>query len=306
MRILITGGAGFIGSHSVDRCVARGDTVLVVDELSTGREDNVVANAELVKLDVGSAQFIEVAKRFRPEAIVHFAAQTSVTASMANPVHDATANILAGINVCKAATAAGCGQLVYINTGGALYSHPSTQPYKEDDPVYPISCYGLSKWTLECYLRILLPPSMRLKVLRLANVYGPRQDPHGEAGVIAIFSERMSRGEPCNIYGDGGQTRDFVYVGDVAEAVEATLGADKPVTVNIATARGISVNDLFAKMAPIFGYQRPPVHSPERPGEMKHSVLANARALNEIGWSPRTLIDDGLRATAEWIFNRVK
>ena len=218
MRVLVTGGAGFIGSHIVDRLVEEGHEVVVVDDLSSGRRANVNPDARLVDLDINSPEFLEAAASFRPDVISHWAAQASVPVSVSDPQHDAIVNVVGGINVCKAAVTAGCSQLVYVNTGGALYGEPEYLPCDEDHPIRPISPYGLSKWTLEQYLPILLPDSMGVKVLRPANVYGPRQDPHGESGVVAIFASKMVRGEPVVIFGDGEHTRDYVYVGDVVDA----------------------------------------------------------------------------------------
>ncbi len=301
MRILITGGAGFIGSHVVDRLLAAGHTVLVVDDLSTGKKENLPRGAELAELDIASPKLFDVAKRFRPEAISHCAAQPSVVVSMAEPERDAQTNILGGLNVFKAAIETRCPQLVYITTGGALYGHPEYSPSDENHPIRPISPYGLSKWTLECYARIVLPAAAVLKVLRLANIYGPRQDPNGEAGVVAIFGSKMLRGDPVTIYGDGEQTRDFVYVGDVARAHELALAARKPLTVNVSAQKATSVNQLFAAMAAESGYGSKPVYAAERPGEIKHVVLANGRALETLGWAPKIGLGEGLKATLDWL-----
>ncbi|MGH2588128.1 MAG: NAD-dependent epimerase/dehydratase family protein, partial [Dehalococcoidia bacterium] len=204
----MTGGAGFIGSHIVAALAARGDEVLVVDDLSTGRESNLPADVELVRMDIAHAGLSDVAVRFRAGAIVHAAAQSSVAVSMTRPAEDAATNILGGINVIDAAVAAACRRLVYITTGGALYGVPEYLPMDEAHPVRPISAYGLSKWTLERYLHLLLPASVPLAVLRLANIYGPRQDPYGEAGVVAVFAARMLDRAPVTIQDDGEQTRD--------------------------------------------------------------------------------------------------
>jgi UDP-glucose 4-epimerase len=216
---------------------------------------------------------------------------------MARPADDARTNILGGLNVARAAIQCGGRDFIYITTGGALYGQPVYTPSDESHPIRPLSPYGLSKWTLECYLKIVLPASIRLKVLRLANIYGPRQDPFGEAGVIAIFGARMLRGEPVMIYGDGEQTRDFVYVGDVARAHQLALGAAEPFTVNVSSEQPLSVNALFRHMAAETGYGKPPVYEPERPGEIKHVLLAREEARRILGWSPAMAIEAGLRAT---------
>ena len=299
MRVLVTGGAGFIGSHIVDLLLADGHTVLVADDLSTGKAENLPAAAELVQVDIGSPEFLEVAQSFNPQLITHAAAQPSVVVSMARPVDDARTNILGGLNVARAAIQCGARDFIYITTGGALYGQPVYTPSDEEHPIRPLSPYGLSKWTLECYLKIVLPASIRLKVLRLANIYGPRQDPFGEAGVIAIFAARMLRNESVLIYGDGEQTRDFVYVGDVARAHQLALAATEPLTVNVSTEHPLSVNELFRLMAAATGYAKPAVHEPERPGEIKHVVLANGQARAVLGWSPAMPMADGLGATID-------
>jgi len=300
MRVLVTGGAGFIGSHIVDTLLTSGHEVLVVDDLSTGRRDNVSGAAELVDLDVADPAISKLMMDFRPEVVSHCAAQVSVTASMDDPVHDARINILGGTNVALATIAAGCSELLYINTGGALYGTPDYSPCDEDHPIRPISGYGLSKWVSELYLRLLIPDSMRLKVLRLANVYGPRQIASGEAGVVAVFAERLSRGQEATIFGDGEQTRDFVFVSDVARAHQLALEANESLTVNIGTGEAISVNTLFSVMAAHTGYTLRPVYEAERPGEIKHMVLDAKRANRLLGWTPHTSLQDGLRETLAW------
>ncbi|MCC6780255.1 MAG: NAD-dependent epimerase/dehydratase family protein [Hyphomicrobiales bacterium] len=300
MRVLVTGGAGFIGSHIVDLLLAQGHTPLVVDDLSSGKRSNLPDDVELVVMDIRDPQLIEVAASFRPDAISHCAAQASVAVSMKEPVRDADINILGGLNVVRAAQESGCSQFVYITTGGALYGIPEYLPCDEDHPIRPLSAYGLSKWTLEQYLGILLAGSMPVKVLRLANIYGPRQDPHGEAGVVSIFASRMLAGEPVTIFGDGEQTRDFVYVGDVARAHDLALGSGEPLAVNISTETPLTVNELFRIMAEQTGYGREPIHAGERAGDLKHSVLSNARARRLLGWEPRMPIEEGLRETLAW------
>jgi len=301
MRVLITGGAGFIGSHIVDLLLAGGHEVLVVDDLSTGNVTNLDPRAQLVELDMGDPAFIDVAQEFKPDAISHVAAQASVAVSMTDPIKDANTNIVAGLNVYRGAIESGCRQFVYITTGGALYGTPEYLPCDEQHPIRPMSAYGLSKWTLEQYLKILLPPEIPLKVLRLANIYGPRQDPYGEAGVISIFAARMIAQQPVYIFGDGEQTRDFVYVGDVARAHDLALRAPQSLTVNVSSEQPLSVNALFEMMAEETGYPHEAVHQEERRGDIKHSVLANGQAQSILGWQPQTSMGDGLRETLNWV-----
>ena len=301
MRIVVTGGAGFIGSHLVDGLVARGDKVLVVDDLSRGRIANLPPEAELAPVDIRDASVVDLFRAFRPDAATHCAAQISVPISVGEPERDAAVNILGGLNVCRAAIAARCEQFVYITTGGALYGEPEYLPCDEAHPIRPLSPYGLSKWTLERYLALLLPPSIPLKVLRLANIYGPRQDPNGEGGVISIFGARMLRGDDVVIFGDGEQTRDFLFVGDVAEAHGLALEAPEPLTLNIGSGMPLSINELFRRMSQAAGYERPAVHGAERPGDVKHNVLAVNQARERLGWKPRTSLEDGVRQTLDWL-----
>ena len=304
MRVLVTGGAGFVGSHIVDGLLGNGDQVLVVDDLSTGSRSNLPSEVELVELDIGDPGLTDIFAEFRPEAVSHCAAQISVPASMKDPVRDARTNILGGINVWQAAISAGSDRFVYITTGGALYGNPDYLPCDEDHPIRPISGYGLSKWVLEHYLQLLLTDTMTLSVLRLANVYGPRQVPLGEAGVVAIFAQHMVRGEPVTINGDGRQTRDLVYVGDVARAHVMALEASESMTVNIGTGTATSVSDLFRLMAGETGYAFPPAHQSERPGDVEHIYLDISRAKRLLGWAPQTSLQDGLRETLAWTGKR--
>jgi UDP-glucose 4-epimerase len=304
MRVLLTGGAGFIGSHLADRLVAEGDDVLIIDDLSTGKREHLPAGADFAEMDICDPELRKLAVDFRPDVISHCAAQASVIVSMAEPEFDARTNILGGINLCRAAAESHCSQFVYITTGGALYGHPQYTPLDEEHPIRPISAYGLSKWALEGYAVIFLGARMPVKILRLANVYGPRQDPHGEAGVVAIFSNRMLRDQPVSIFGDGEQTRDFVYVGDVVEAHQKAIAAAGTLTVNISTGQPLSVNELFSMLAELSGYARAPVHEAEREGEIKHVVLTSRRAEELLGWTPRVALREGLRHTLDWARSR--
>ena len=297
MRVMVTGGAGFVGSHIVDRLLARGDDVLVVDDLSTGSASNLPPGVDLKEMDVASPKLLDVASAWRPEALTHAAAQPSVPASISDPLLDAHSNVMGGLQVLEAAVEAGASQVVYINTGGALYGEPNYLPCDEDHPKRPLSPYGLSKLTMERYFRLMLPPSVTLKVLRLANVYGPRQSPDGESGVTSIFVRRMLRGEPVTIDGDGLQTRDFVYVGDVAAAHELALRHPEPLIANIGSGTGVSVNELFGVISTLTGYEHPPRHGPPRPGDVRHVVLDVTRARERLGWTATTSLADGLRQT---------
>lgn len=298
MKILLTGGAGFIGSHIYDRLAAH-DAITVIDDLSTGRPENLPGSADLRIFDLVDGPTADLVAFIRPETVIHCAAQASVVHSFDDPKRDALVNIVGSLRLIEAARYFGAKRFVYVTTGGALYGNPSVIPVPETHRIEPLSPYGVSKWTVEHYLDVLAG-AMTVVVLRLANVYGPRQSPEGEAGVVSIFMDRMRHGLPVEVHGDGGQTRDFVYVGDVAEAAEAALTAAGSTTVNIGTGLGTSIRDLFDLTAAISGYKSSPVSAPSRVGDVRHSVLAIDRALTEIGWKARTSLADGLRSTAAW------
>lgn len=300
-RVLVTGGAGFVGSHVVDGLLARGHDVLVVDDLSTGTRSNLPPHVELIDHGVEKDSFVSLAKSFGPDVISHLAAQPSVPVSMSDPMLDARVNILGGLNVLRAAMETDCGQVVYVNTGGALYGEPQYLPCDEDHPIRPISGYALSKWTSECYFRMMLPDSIPLKVLRAANIYGPRQNPHGESGVIAIFLRRMLHGDPVTINGDGEHTRDYVYVGDVVEAHETAMNHNESLIVNIGTGEGTSVNEVFRHLQGVTGNRRPPVYGEPRPGDVRHITLDPSRAKRILGWEPREGLAEGLEKTAAYM-----
>ena len=299
MRVVVTGGAGFIGSHVAEVLAGRGDAVLVVDDLSAGKTGNLPPDIELAEMGIGDPGLSARLAGFRPDATVHCAAQAAVPVSVKRPDHDAQVNIVGGLNVMKASVDAGVSRFVYINTGGALYGEPQYLPCDEDHPIRPIAPYGLSKWTLEAYLNMLLPGSVSLTCLRLANVYGPRQDPHGEAGVVAIFTLRMQADEQVTIFGDGEQTRDFVYVRDVVEAVQSALASDGRASVNIGTGVATTVNQIFRELAAHTGYEKEPRHAADRVGDVRHIYLDVSRADSVLGWRPSTGLADGLKATVD-------
>ena len=300
MRMLVTGGAGFVGSHVVDRLVAAGHAVGVVDDLSTGQRQNVNPAATLHVCDIRSPELARVVEEVRPHAIAHLAAQAAVPRSVEDPQFDAAVNILGTINLLEAGRAAGTERVVYISTGGAAYGDATVVPTPEDYPTHAISPYGVSKVTAERYLECWagLAPMTGMS-LRLANVYGPRQRSEGEAGVVAIFVQRLLSGKRCTIYGDGEQKRDYVYVGDVAEAVLSALTRDVGGVVNVATARETSVNALHGLLCAALGLSREPEYAPARPGDVVRSALANARARAVLEWVPQTPLEHGLTATVE-------
>jgi UDP-glucose 4-epimerase len=295
--VLVTGGAGFIGSHVVDTLVARGSSVVVLDDLSAGRRENVASSARLEVMDLARPDVEGRTAQLRPDVIVHCAARTSVPGSFREPVRDLQANLLGSINLLRGAIAGGTRRFVYVTTGGALYGRPVAVPCTEEHPIQPLSPYGWTKYLVEEYLEMLGGSGFSWVALRLANVYGPRQRSQGEAAVVAAFVDRMASNRPIVIDGDGEQTRDFVYVGDVVEAVLAAIDSPAHGAINIGTGVGTSVNTLFETLASISGYSLEPQHGPVRPGDIRHSTLSSSRAARELAWQPRTPLEGGLERT---------
>jgi UDP-glucose 4-epimerase len=298
VRAIVTGGAGFIGSHVVDALLARGDEVAVIDSLARGKEENVAAGAELHVRDVREP-LDDLFNAVRPEAVYHLAAQVDVRVSVERPVDDADVNVLGTVRILEAARHHGA-QVVFASTGGAIYGECEVAA-REDSPLEPLSPYGTGKLAAEEYIRSYNRLyGTRHIALRYGNVYGPRQDPHGEAGVVAIFLGALARSEQARIYGDGLQTRDYVYVGDVANATTATLGQDSGV-YNVGTGRETSVVDLYALCRKVAGSEIPAEHAPARLGELERSFLDPTRAAESLGFTAMVALEDGLRATWEWI-----
>ena len=298
MRAIVTGGAGFIGSHVVDALVAQDAEVAVVDSLVHGNEDSVAAGAELHVRDIREP-LDDLFDAVRPEAVFHLAAQADVRVSVERPVEDADVNVLGTVRVLEAARNHGA-QVVFASTGGAIYGE-CLEPAREDSPCEPLSPYGTAKLAAEEYLRSYNRLyGTRHIALRYGNVYGPRQDPHGEAGVVAIFFGSLARDEQARIFGDGGQTRDYVYVGDVARATVSTLGHDGGV-FNVGTGRETSVTDLYELCARVAGSDTPPEYAPARRGELQRSFLDTTRAAESLGFTAMVDLEDGLRATWDWV-----
>lgn len=299
MRVLVTGGAGFIGSHVVDRLQADGHEVRVVDNLSTGRRELVAAGVPLHISDLRSAGLEAVFADTRPEAVVHVAAQSSVARSVLDPVLDASVNVVGTVALLAACQRWRVSRVIYTSTGGAAYGDTSVLPTPEDHPMNATSPYGVSKVAaeryLDCWSALAGVPAL---TLRLANIYGPRQNPLGEAGVIAMFTHRLLRGEGCVVNGDGEQTRDYAFVGDVADAVARGLEqSEARGAVNIGTGIETSVNELYDRLARAAGVTRAATHAPAKPGEQRRSVLDPARAKRLLGWAPSTPLDAGLDRT---------
>jgi len=307
MRVLVTGGAGFIGSHVVDRLLAAGHAVDVVDNLSTGRRAQVNPAARLHVCDIRSRALDDAFAAARPEAVVHAAAQTAVGRSVADPLFDASVNVLGTLAVLEAARRARVGRAVFTSSGGAGYGDTDVLPTPEEHPARPASPYGVAKIAGELYLDCWAGlTGGRALALRLANVYGPRQDPRGEAGVVAIFAARLVAGQECVVNGDGEQTRDYVYVEDVADAVARGMAyPDVSGVLNIGTGVATSVNELHRRLGRIAGVARAPRHGPARPGEQRRSVLDAARAKAQLGWTGATPLDEGLQRTIAWFRTEV-
>ena len=301
MRVIVTGGAGFIGSHLTDAFLARGDDVTVIDDLSAGRPARLDDRVSLHKLSVTDGRISDAIESVRPDLICHLAAQIDVRASVARPADDAQTNVVGSINVFEAAKAVGA-RVLFCSTGGALYGRDAPIPSMEDVLPLPESPYGIGKYCAEQYLGLF----NRLhgtahSVLRLANVYGPRQDPTGEAGVVSIFCSKMLAGSNPTIFGDGSQTRDYVYIGDVVSAFLAAADQRRPGTWNIGTGAEVSVLDLVRVVAEVAGRTADYALAPPRPGELQRSALAVDRARLDLGWKATTGLDEGVRAVCDWI-----
>ncbi len=298
MRAVVTGGAGFIGSHVVDALVARGDEVHVLDDLSSGKRENVSTGATFHEGDI-RADADEVFAALQPEVCFHLAAQADVRVSVEQPDHDADVNVLGTIRVLEAARRQGA-KIVFSSTGGAIYGE-CDRPAREDDPRRPLAPYGTSKLAGEEYLATYNRLYGTTHVtLRFGNVYGPRQDPHGEAGVVAIFMKLLLEGGPPRIFGDGRQTRDYVYVGDVVSATLSSAAHDGGV-FNVGTGAATSVLELYERIQRASRVERRAEHAPPRAGELQRSVLDPGRTRQELGWDPATSLDEGLSATWAWI-----
>ncbi len=309
MRTFVTGGAGFIGSTLVDRLLAEGHEVDVIDDLSSGTLSNLAPARAMAdrslsvhQLDIRSADVVELMSRRRPEVVFHLAAQKAVPVSIDKPVLDADINILGSLQVLEGARAAGAHRVVYAASGGTLYGDVAVEdfPIRESQPQRPTTPYGVSKKVVIDYLEMYRAMyALEFSALALANVYGPRQDPEGEAGVVAIFAGRMLRGEPVTIYGDGDQTRDFVYVDDVVDALVRAGSRGGGLVCNIGTGRETSINEVFAAVAAAAGYELPAGHGPPR-AEVRRNVLDCARASMQLGWQPWTGLAEGVGATVEY------
>lgn len=312
MKILITGGAGFIGSHVADAYIADGHEVVVIDNLSTGSRENINPRARFYEMDICDARASEIFAKERPEVLNHHAAQIDVRKSVADPQYDLKVNVGGLINLIEVGRENGLSKIVFASTGGAIYGEQENFPATEKDPTRPVSPYGINKLTCEQYLFYYAHEyGMKWVALRYANIYGPRQSPRGEAGVVAIFINKMLSGGQPIINGDGKQTRDYVYVSDVVEANRLALSftPSPPVgegrgegggAYNIGTGIETDVNAIFGALREITGSTCKEVHGPAKPGEQQRSSVSSAKIERELGWHPRVTLPDGMRRTVEW------
>ncbi len=315
MRALVTGGAGFIGSNLVDRLLAEGHAVDVVDDLSTGSLANLaaaraVADHDLTfhQLDIRSAELVDLMARRRPEVVFHLAAQADVRVSVADPVFDTEVNLVGTVRVLEGARSCGASRVVFAASGGTLYGEPDPEslPAEESLPQHPLSPYGVAKKAAIDYLVAYRElHSLEFAALALANVYGPRQDPHGEAGVVAIFAERLVLGQPLTVFGDGEQTRDFVYVDDVVDAFVRAVDRGGGLICNVGTGRETSVNELLRVMAEEAEVEANVEFAPMRPGELLRNSLDPTRAAIQLGWRAWTGLGEGTRAVLDFVRDRI-
>ena len=305
MKVLVTGGAGFIGSHVTDVLLDAGHEVWALDDLSSGRRENLRPEVRLVVADIRSPEAARLVESGSFDVMCHLAAQMDVRRSVTDPRFDADVNVGGFLNLLEAARKSGVRKVVFSSTGGAIYGEQDVYPAPETHPTRPVSPYGVSKASGELYLGYYRAQyGLESVALRYANVYGPRQNPHGEAGVVAIFSERLLRGETCIVNGTGQQTRDFVYGPDVARGNLLAATSDVEGPINVGTGIETDVNRLYALLAAAAGTDRPAKHAPAKPGEQMRSSVDPSRAAEVLGWRPTVALEEGLRRTVDWFRGR--
>ena len=307
MKILVTGGAGFIGSHLVEELLSNEHEILIFDNCLTGKKENleITGNFTFINDDFGSENSLEVIEKFDPNICFHLAAQSSVVVSVENPALDFEHNILQPIKLIQVLLKSNCKKFVFTSSGGTIFGEPSVIPTAEEDYAdEPESPYGVAKKRLNELIKIMLKnSSMKYSILNLSNVYGPRQDPHGEAGVVSIFANKYLKNEEPTIYGDGEQTRDYIYVKDVVSALIKASKIEENHFLNIGTGIETSVNDLANSMKIQFKSEINPIYKPAREGELNRSVLNNTKATKELNWKPEYSLDDGMKQVFKWLRN---
>ncbi len=301
LKVLVTGGAGFIGSRVATRLIKDGHQVAVVDNFATGNSKNVPAEATFYQMSIGDEALKDVFAKEKFDVVIHHAAQIDVRKSVENPAYDATVNVLGSLNLLNCIRDYGVKKIVYASTGGAIYGEPQYLPCDESHPIKPLCPYGISKHTVEHYIELYnMLYNLNYVILRYPNVYGHFQNPYGEAGVNAIFIGMMIQGITPTIFGDGSQTRDFVFVDDVVEANMLAMKTDKMGIFNLGWAKPISVNDIYHILQKITGFPNPPIYAEERAGEVNHIYLSPEKIKKELGWEPKVDFEEGLRITTQW------
>ena len=301
MKILVTGGAGFIGSHVADALLADGHDVHILDDLSSGKKANLPAEATFHEADIRSDAAEQLFEEEQFEALYHLAAQMDVRKSVADPAFDADVNVLGFLNLMEAGRRNGLKKVIFSSTGGAIYGEPEYTPQDEEHALKPVSPYGITKLVAEKYLHFYhVQHGLQYVALRYANVYGPRQDAHGDAGVVAIFSRALLSGGQPQIYGDGEQTRDYVFIEDVVRANVAALEQEEPQVINIGTGEETSVNELFRQLRDLSDSDAEEQHADARPGEQQRSVIDPSKAKRVLDWSPSYSLNEGLAKTVRW------
>lgn len=296
VRALVTGGAGFIGSHLVDRLLESGHSVMVLDDLSTGREENINPEAEFEKLDISEADLNSLLRRWRPAFVFHLAAQANLRRSVEDPLFDTRVNALGTLRVLESSRKHGIKKVIFTSTGGAIYGEPAYRPCDEEHPCAPLSLYGANKRVAELYLEVYRESfGLASTTLRFANIYGPRQDPKGEAGVVAIFAERMLRDESVSIFGDGSKTRDYVHVSDAVAALMLAVNGGGGRVYNIGRGEEISDQQVFDAVADACNYENEPIYDEVRPGEVIHIALDATLIAKELGWRAGIGFDEGVK-----------
>jgi len=301
VKTLVTGGAGFIGSNVVDKLIDFGHEVVVVDNLVTGKRGNLNPKAKFYEMDIRSEKLAEVFETEKPDYVHHHAAQIDVRKAIIDPVFDAKSNVLGSINLIELSKEYNIKKIIYASTGGAIYGEPEYLPADEHHPIKPLSPYGITKHVVEHYLYLYgVNYGLNYTILRYPNVYGPRQDPHGEAGVVAIFTERMLSSIQPAIFGDGEQTRDYVFVGDIAEANILAMDKGNGEIYNVGSAAETTVNELFGTLKEILNFDMEPIYAEKRVGEVYRICITNDKIERDFGWKPYTTLVDGLRKTVKY------